>query len=331
MSRITSTSTLNQVLWDLNSNREAVAKYSEQLSSGLAVSEPGDTSTAGTVASLTGVLQQVDSFTTRIASVRSQLDYQNDILTEASELLVRAEEIATQLGNETNDEAERIAAAEEVFEIRDHLVSLANTTYQGMYLFGGAVTTSEPFTQDTDYVNGSDQSLERYAYNVSGADGADTERTVRVTDNLTLTVNTSGDEIFTDAIVALECLGRALQGYRTELDANGLPDGTGTAYNLPDDYDEQSEDILACVDMLDSALSDDIKTEITNIAGRSRRLDTAESLLELSELNAEEVLSSIRDVDMIEAASNLSMAETALEASFTVTSQLLQMTILDYI
>jgi flagellin-like hook-associated protein FlgL len=62
-----------------------------------------------------------------------------------------------------------------------------------------------------------------------------------------------------------------------------------------------------------------------------RRIETAESLLGLTKNSAEDVLGRIRDADPTESAANLSKAQTALEASYSVTAKVLRMTILDYI
>jgi flagellar hook-associated protein 3 FlgL len=331
MTRITETSIANRLIHDIGNNRQLLDKYSQQVSSGLKVSSPGDTSTAGTVSQLSGLLERVESFNTRVASARSQLSYQNDILTEANDLLVRAQEIATQHANETNSTEERAAAAAEILQLRDEMVSLANTQYQGLYLFGGTVNSVAPFTRATDYTNGIGEGSYRYLYNVTGAAGADDVRTVRVADSLTVDVNTPGDTLFSRSIAALEQLGRALQGYRTGTNSSGVPDGTGAAYTFPDDYSVQTSDIRATLDKLKTSATTDIQPAITEIAGRQRRLDTAESLLSLSKLNTQEVLGSIRDADMVDSASKLSQAETILQASMTVTGQVLKLSILNYL
>ena len=71
--------------------------------------------------------------------------------------------------------------------------------------------------------------------------------------------------------------------------------------------------------------------EEASIAGRLTRLDIARSILGITNTSTKEALSTLQEVDIYEAASNLVNAQTALNGSFMVTSKILRMTLLDYI
>src|SRR5690606_29486905 len=133
-----------------------------------------------------------------------------------------------------------------------------------------------------------------------------------------------------NAIAGLERLGRALQGYATT-PATGIPDGGGAAYVFPADFSVQTQDIKNAMDLIDVARQQDIMPERVDIAGRQRRIETAESLLSLLKISSEEALDKLQATDVFEAATNLSQAQTALQASLTVSTRVLQMSILDYI
>jgi flagellin-like hook-associated protein FlgL len=62
-----------------------------------------------------------------------------------------------------------------------------------------------------------------------------------------------------------------------------------------------------------------------------RRLQTAESLLTLTKSSAQEVLSRIQNADETESVASLSQAQTALQASYSVTAKVLRLTIMDYL
>jgi flagellin-like hook-associated protein FlgL len=228
--------------------------------------------------------------------------------------------------------------SEEVFQIRDQLVQLANTTYNGSYLYSGLVSGTPAYSAAT-YTNGSGESLERYTY--VSADGSDQTRTIRISDSLTVTENTPGSEVFDGAIQALERLGRSLAGFRTEPAAvNGsnvatptAPDGTGTAYDLSltTERAEQTEDILNAMQLIDLAKEGDIIREQTNLAGRMKRLESTKVVLDLANTSLKEVLSTLQDSDIVDAASKLSLAQSALEASYSVTGKVLNLSILNYL
>ena len=83
--------------------------------------------------------------------------------------------------------------------------------------------------------------------------------------------------------------------------------------------------------MLDTARESDIGPQRVNLGGRLKRLETASSLLGMNVNSTRLVLSDLRDADIVESATNLKMAQTALEASLSVTVQTLNMSILKYL
>ena len=328
MTRVSESTASRGLLANVARNRTEVNRISNEISSGIKAAEPGDSPYAGTIEQFKESLQRIEGYQNTIKSVKASLEFQDNVLSESNELLVRAKELAVQGANETLTSSQRAQVAEEVFQIRDHLVSLANSTYQGRYIFGGADDDDPPYDAAT-YTNPSTGAVsQRYVFDAE--DGTSTTRSVNVTDSLSVTVNTPGDQIYDNAIQAMERLGRALSGYRTDPDP-GTPDGSGTAFTFPQDYQEQTADIKSAMDLLDTARSSDLGPEITSVAGRLKRLDTAESLLNVGQLSGSEVLSRLQSTDVASAATQLSLAQTSLEAALTVSLRVLNQTILDYL
>ena len=328
MTRITENSVARNLLLAVQQNRQMIDKYGNEVSSGLKVADPGDSTFSGTISQLGGTLERLEVLKRAVSNITGMLTFQDDVLSQANELLVRAKEIAAQGANETNSETERAALAEEVFQLRDEMVSLANSKYLGSYIFSGNATDTPAYSAAAYTEGGSAASKERYVYTT--ALGCDDTRSVEISDGLSLQVNTPGNLIFDNAIQALERLGRSLQGYATT-PASGAPDGGGSAYSMPADFSVQTEDIRDAMELLDTARESDIEPQRVNLGGRLKRLETAKSLLEMNITSAKLVLSDLRDADIVDSATNLSMAQTALEASLTVTMQTLNMTILDYL
>ncbi len=334
MTRISENQVNRAFLTQMIRNREDVNKFGEELSSGYKVSEPGDSKQSATIAQFRDMLTKIQGYQKRVDFTEGFLVAQDNVLAESTGIMVRAQEIATQGANETVGAQERASLAQEVYELRDHLVSLANTTYQGRYIYSGAADDQPAFSRGTDYtIPGTGGYADtHHAYNNNP--GAQQTRDVAITDSLNITVNTPGDQVFSTAVYALERLGRALEGYRTAPAAPAIPDPTdpgNTAYVFPTDYDQQTADITEALDLLHQSREQDILPERASLGGKMRRLDTARSLLELSEATAEEVLSKLQDADVAESASNLAQAQSALEASYVVTNRLLNLSILDYI
>lgn len=327
--RVTDSQSVRGLLTGVQRQRVLIDKLGQDISSGYKVRNPGDSSDAATIAQFHQTLERYEGYKNRIAAVQSYLVFQDDALKDVNEVLTRARELATQGANEPNGVEVRLEMAEEVWELRDHLISIANTKYQGKYVYNGTVDDQVPFTPLTYTVPASGSASQRYVYDIGNNSGTQENKTVQISDDLNIVINTPGDGVFEDAIAALERLGRALSGYRTT-PATGIPDGGGTAYTFPDDLEEQTADIQATIDMIDAANAL-VEIERVDLGGRMRRIETAESVMELHETTAIEALSKLQFTDMAEAATQLSQAQYALEASLTVSAKILNQSLLDFI
>jgi flagellar hook-associated protein 3 FlgL len=273
-------------------------------------------------------MQRIDSYRNRTASVKSSLGFQEEALAQVSDLINRAKEIAAQGGNETNGVTARAQLAEEVFQIRDNLVSLANSKYQGKYVWGGADDDDPPYDAALYTNPATGPANQRWVFDAEA--GTSVTRSVNVTEELSITTNTPANGIFDNAIYAIERLGRALAGYET-LPATGAPTGGGVAYTFPAQFSAQTTAIRESMDLLETARASNIETERVSVAARQRRLDTAESLLQLTQTNAQTVLDQLQNADVIESASLLTQAQTVLEASLAVSARVLNQSIIDYL
>jgi len=328
MTRITEAQMQRNMLIAIQNNRENVNQFSNEVTSGQKVTNPGDSSSAGTIAQFQATLERLKGYTDRISQAKSFLNYQSDSLNSANTLLVRAKEIATQAANESNNSTQRAQMASEVFALRDQLAALANSQYQGNYIYNGANNNTPPFNPLTYTNPATGSASQRYSFGNTA--GSSVQNTITIADNTSITLNTPGGQVFSNAINALERLGRALSGYATN-PASGTPDGTGNAYVFPTDFSTQTTAITGAIDLLESARSGDIMPEIVSVGAKLGRLDTAGSLNELTKANTQEVLSKLQDADQAESISNLTQAQTALQASYAVTTKILNHSLMDYL
>lgn len=331
MTRISENQLARTLLVDIARNREQYGKFSQELATGYKVTDPGDSRFAGTIAQYRESLDRLAGHKRRVDTVTGTLSFQDNVLSQANEILVRANELATQGANETIGVAVRAQMAEEVFELRNHLVSLANSQYQGRYVFAGADDADAPFGASTYTNPATGSASERWVYDDTATEpGNALSRSVNVTDDLSIEVAKPGDAIFSNSIAALERLGRALAGYQT-LPAGGLPDGTGAAFNLPTELNLQTQEIQSSINFIKQARENDIIPERVSVGAGLRRLQTALSLIDLTETDAKEALSKLQDADVAESGTNLQQAQTALEVSYSVTTRALQLNILQFL
>jgi flagellar hook-associated protein 3 FlgL len=305
-------------------NRQLVDRYSNEVSTGIKARDPGDTSLAGTISQLRQNLDKAEGYKKVLSSTTSFIEYQDSIMNQMNELLVRLKEIGTQAANETNGNITRSQMAEEVYQIRDHMTTLANSTYQGRYIYAGAADNDPPYerTTYTDTPATSAPISDRWFFDPEPGTGS--LRTIQLTDDLQMTVNSPGNTLFDTAIQAAETMARAMSGYST----TGT---TGTAYNFPTDLPLQSQAIRTAIDLADVAREQQIIPERVALGGKLRRIETAESLLRMSKQNSEDVLGRLQNADEAESASALALAQNALQASYTATSLILRLSIMDFI
>ncbi len=329
MTRIAQNQTTRIILSEIEKQKSEVQRYSDEVSTGFKVRNPGDSTYLGTISQYQESLRKVTAFQGRVDSVESMLTFQENILGNVSDIMIHAKELATQGANETNSTEVRATIAREVFEMRDHLVALANSTYQGQYIYGAADDDDPPYDAATYVAPATGPASQRYVFDAEL--GTATTRSVQITDQLTVTVNTPGNQVFDNAIFALERLGRALSGYATNPAPPAAPDGTGAALTFPAGTTQQTDDILASIDLIDDARENDISPEQASVAGRLRRLETASIVLKTARSTAEELVDRLQKTDMADSASKLTQAQTALEASYTVNARVLNLSILDYL
>lgn len=329
MTRISDNQRSRNLILSIQQNRANVDRYGNEVTTGQKVQQPGDSNVSGTVATLQETLNRVEGSTARIADVKSTLTFQDDVMNEVNAILIRAKEVATQAANTTNSEITRAQQAEEVFQMRDQLVNLANSTLKGRYIFGGAADNQPPYNPLTYVDPATGPASVRYEFDAVEP-GITQVRTVQITNEVGIVTTTPANTIFDNAIQALERLGRAMAGYDTN-PPTGAPDGTGAAFVFPADLTAQTDDIRGAIDLINTAREQDILPERVSLGGRLRRIESAESILNLSKNNAIEVLDRLQSSDIVEAASKLTLAQTALNASLSVTTQLLNQSILDFI
>lgn len=328
MTRIAESQLTRRIILDIINNHREVVKYGEEVSSGYKVKNPGDSDAGGAISDFRNTIERIKGHKARLAPTRSFLTHQDDVINQGIDVINRARELASQAANETISSDERATIGREILALRDQMATLANSTYQGRYIFGGNDDDDPPFDPAT-YTNPSSGGASvRYVFD--NETGSTTTRAVKVADNVNLTITSDGNAIWGNAINAMERLGRSLAGYQT-LPASGTPDGTGNAYNLPTDYQLQTQEIEGSLDLLNSAMNDDLLPERVDIGARLKRLDTVETMLDATSQSAEAALNDLQNADSVNSITKFQQAQFALQASLQISSKVLNLSVLDFL
>lgn len=131
----------------LSSTSSTIDKLTQQISSGSRVNSLSDDPVAA--AQNEQILSQLakdDTFTSKTSTqVEGMLQVADSALSSVVSQLNTAISVSTQGNNGTNSSYNLQAIAEQLTGIRDEVVSLANTSYLGQYIFAGGKTTTVPF------------------------------------------------------------------------------------------------------------------------------------------------------------------------------------------
>ncbi|KAA6464733.1 flagellar hook-associated protein 3 [Acidobacteria bacterium AB60] len=133
----------------LNTAQASTQQLSSQLSSGVRVTSlSADPLAAGENVRLLNQMQQDDSFTQSANLVTGQLQVADSALGQVVTQLTQAVSLATSANNGTMNASNRQSIANQIAGIRGEILTLANSSYQGQYIFAGTATSAPPFTLD---------------------------------------------------------------------------------------------------------------------------------------------------------------------------------------
>jgi flagellar hook-associated protein 3 FlgL len=134
----------------LNQSTQQEITLTSELSSGLRVASLQDGPVAVAQSTLLGSsIAKDDTFVQTASTQASRMQVTDSTLGEVVTQITSALSTAVGGNNGTLNASNRASVAQALSGIRDQVLSLANTSYQGQYLFGGSQGSAPPFTLDT--------------------------------------------------------------------------------------------------------------------------------------------------------------------------------------
>jgi flagellar hook-associated protein 3 FlgL len=270
-----------------------------QLSSGRRVNQPSDDpAAAAAMVNENSYYKSVDQFTANSDTLTNVLNTGSSTLASAVTLLQKALTLGTEGANGTNNTTNLTAIATEVSDIKSQMLSIANTSFAGQYLFAGTATGTAPYVADAttptqiDYVGNSQQAK------------------VQIGTGLSVSANLPGNSIFSqsgaDVFGSLQTLITALQSGSTTAVGNAVT-GINSA--------------IGAVSDAQSSYSSTVN-EITN----------NENFLSQEKLNITSYQTTLVGADTATAATNSSHAQTVLTAAVAAAAQVdQQVNLLNYL
>lgn len=261
-------------------------------------------------------LSKIADYTKNIDLNTSELNVSESNLKSVYDDLTRVFDLATQGANELNGANETSIIADEVEESLKHIVNIANTNYNGKYIFSGANVNTAPYV-----ISGND-----YRYQGT-TDAQGYKVNVQLNDNTSITLNENGNNIFGEY-------------YATTVTIAGIPTVTTVSYGLIGNIRDLITGLRATPPdhaLIRSKL-DDFKEDQANITYYRTKAGTNLAVLEKikdqlgeQKINSENLRSNIEDANLIEVASKLQYQEYALQASLQSASKVVQNSLLNFL
>jgi flagellar hook-associated protein 3 FlgL len=268
----------------------------EQIASGQSVNVPSDNpAAAATLVQNANQTSQADQFQRSIGSIQGEIQNADSALNSVTTALQQAISLGVEGANGTVNSADRTALATQVEGIQSQLLSLANLTYQGNYVFAGTATQAAPYVLDPSSPSGV-----TYAGN-SGVNN------VTLGNQFSLQTNLPGSQLFsgsgTDMFQSIQDL------------ITGLQSGTG---------------IGAAVTELGNSLNS-VDTQRVFYGNALNQLNTQQTYLSGETTQLAQQQNTVGGADLTAVISNLTNSQTSLQATLQAMGQTAQIDLFDYL
>jgi flagellar hook-associated protein 3 FlgL len=292
------TNMVPNILADLQQSQSTLNTALAEVSTGKSVTVPSDNPAASAqMVQNTMETANVDQYTKNINSVLTTVQSASSALSAVVTSLTQAVSLGTQGANGTNTPTSLAAIAQQVQGILSSVVSDANSSVNGTYLFGGTASTTAPYTADSSSASG-------YTYN-----GNSDSNSVAIGDNLNVQISVPGSQIFSsssnDVLAALSTLVSALKS-------------------------GDSSQISSATSSISSAISY-ISQQQGFYSNATSQLNSQESYLQQDTVTLTTQQNNLVGVDEAQAATLLSQAETDNSAILAAAAKVLPNTLLNYL
>lgn len=187
--RITDSFRFRTVIENLNRSREKMTDLQEQLATGKRINRPSDDPEAMSNAmKLRSILESNFQFQDNIQDAIIQLGAQEEALNQVYDILVQVKELT--LEGASDSITVRDSLAQQMKLVLDNLFEVANSKFNGKYIFGGTETLSKPFTLNENVLK---FNIDGKIVDYRGNDGTINRK---INEQTIIAVNVSGREVF---------------------------------------------------------------------------------------------------------------------------------------
>ena len=284
------------ILNGLQVNAQQVNQALEQVSTGQKLNTLSDDPVAA--ASLVNLRMQsgsISQYLQNISSLTGTLNVADSAITSVVKALTTAQAVGVEGTSPTLNDSNRQALAQQIQGIQQQIMGLANTSYNGRYLFSGTATTTQPYVADALDPSG-------VAYK-----GNSSANSVEISDGQAMPINLPGSQLFSNSDRSVFT---ALQNLSEALATNGS--------------------ISSATAEVQNALNF-VSTQQTFYGNSVDRLENAQTFLTQEQSQLTKTESAALEADMSVAITNLVHAETTQQALVQAGAKVAQKNLFDYL
>ncbi len=357
--RIADKMSFNQVNQNLTKNRSDMADLQNQAATQKRINKPSDDPLASARVLAARTEERGNSqFIKNINNAKSFLEMSDQSLSELSEVLVRAKELAINQSNDASgNEESRLVTAAEVEQIYNQAVQIGNRKLGERYIFGGFKTQTMPFDQAGRYT------------------GDDGDMKIQIQKDSFVAMNIPGSKVFLGQGVGNDGLMRTAyetpqnvdqlkehqqkeldrQDYNQMMQENHLetrgpasergrgkigrdPVTGDTGINLFSTLRDlevslrtnDKEGIQSSLDSLDSAISQVILSR-SEMGSRIMAVNNTMDSLQKAVVDNKITASQLEDADVFQVMSDMTKTDSTLKATLETSGKLIQPSLLDFL
>jgi flagellar hook-associated protein 3 FlgL len=237
-----------------------------------------------------------DQFLRSIASISTELQTADSALNSGVTALQQAISLGVEGANGTMSQQDRAALANQVENVSQQMLGIANLSYNGKYVFAGTADSQPPY--------------------VAGAGGIvyqgnDSVNQVQIEAGESIAVNQPGSQLFSAAGASVF---QALSDLATTLQS---------ANSTTDDIANATNEVRSAYDQLNSAR--------TFYGSTLDQLNASQDFLNSEQLQFTQQSGNLVGVDMNQAATNLTNAETARNAALQAAASVGNLSLFNYL
>ncbi|SFA44389.1 flagellar hook-associated protein 3 FlgL [Parageobacillus thermantarcticus] len=309
--RVTQGMLTENMLRNLSASYARLGKYQDQLSTGKKINRPSD----DPVVAMKGMmyrtnLTEVEQYKRNFSEAYNWIENSDAALDQATQALHRIRELVVQASNDTYEGSQRAAIAQEIQQLTNHLVSIANTKVGDKYIFNGTDTLQQPV--DLNLVNQMPPSALPVSSNSN-------EVKIELSKGIYIPVNVDPTKVFSYD-----------RNFASPQPGNGLFSDLKLLEQALNNPSTSGKDLSQYLSYIDSHINNFLNAR-AELGARLNRIELMESRIDQQEVIANRMLSDNEDADIERVIMDLKTQESVHRAALGVGARIIQPTLLDFL